>query len=106
LYKKENTIPDRLASTFKYSYKWAYNKFYIDEIYIFVTKKVIFRHISAPVAWFDRHIVDGTMNMIALVTQIASFRIRRFQSGQLQKYGFVFVTGAIVLAILFVYIWK
>jgi NADH-quinone oxidoreductase subunit L len=106
MYRKESAIPDRLATTFKYSYKWAYNKFYIDELYLFVTKKIIFRYISEPVAWFDRHIVDATMNGIASLTQNLSFRIRGFQSGQLQKYAFVFVTGAIMLAILFIYLWK
>jgi NADH-quinone oxidoreductase subunit L len=106
MYRKESSIPDRLATTFKYSYKWTYNKFYIDEIYLFVTHKIIFRYISTPIAWFDRHIIDGTMNSIAFVTQTVSFRIRRFQSGQLQKYGFVFITGAIMLAILFIYLWK
>ena len=106
MYKKETSIPDKIASTFKYSYKWAYNKFYMDEVYIFATKKIIFRYISAPIAWFDRHIVDGTMNGIASVTQIVSFRIRKFQSGQLQKYGFVFVSGAIILVIIMIYLWK
>jgi NADH-quinone oxidoreductase subunit L len=106
MYRKETAIPDRLAATFKYSYKWAYNKCYMDELYLFVTKKIIFRYISAPVAWFDRHIVDGTMNAIASVTQGVSFRIRGFQSGQLQKYAFVFISGAIMLAILFIYLWK
>jgi NADH-quinone oxidoreductase subunit L len=105
-YWKESTIADRLAGTFKYSYKWAYNKFYMDELYLFVTKKIIFRYISEPLAWFDRHIVDGTMNAIANITQDVSFRIRGFQSGQLQKYAFVFATGAIMLAILFIYLWK
>lgn len=106
MYKKESLIPDKLATTFKYSYKWAYNKFYMDEVYLFVTKKIIFRFISQPIAWFDRHVVDATMNSIANVTQNVSFRIRDFQSGQLQKYGFVFITGAIMLAILFIYLWK
>lgn len=106
MYKKESLLPDKLAATFKYSYKWAYNKFYIDEVYLFITKKIIFRFISYPIAWFDRHVVDGTMNMIANVTQNMSFRIREFQSGQLQKYAFAFVTGAITLAILFMYLWK
>ena len=106
MYKKESGIPDKLAATFKYSYKWAYNKFYMDEVYLFVTKKIIFRYISAPIAWFDRHIVDGTMNSIAFVTQVFSFRIRGFQSGQLQKYGFVFVSGALLLALLLIYLWR
>lgn len=105
MYKKENSIPDRLASALKNTYKLAYNKFYIDEIYLFITKKIIFRYISAPVAWFDRHIVDGTMNSIASVTQVVSFRIRKFQSGQLQQYAFAFISGAILLAVLLIYIW-
>ncbi len=106
MYRKETLIPDRLAATFKYGYKWTYNKFYIDELYLFVTKKIIFRYIAQPVAWFDRHIVDGTMNAIASATQVISFRIRGFQSGQLQKYAFVFITGVIMLAIFFIYLWK
>jgi NADH-quinone oxidoreductase subunit L len=105
LYSKKTTIPDRLAATFKYTYKWAYNKFYIDEIYLFITKKIIFRCISEPVAWFDRHIVDGTMNAIASVTQEVSFRIKGFQSGQIQKYAFVFISGVILLAVIFIYLW-
>jgi NADH-quinone oxidoreductase subunit L len=106
MYRKENSISDKLAARFKYSYKWAFNKFYIDEVYLFVTKKIIFRYISEPVAWFDRHVVDATMNGIAAVTQSVSFRIRGFQSGQLQKYAFVFITGAIMLVILLIYLWK
>ncbi len=105
LYSKKSPVPDRLAATFKYAYKWSYNKFYIDEIYLFVTKKIIFRFISEPVAWFDRHIVDGTMNAIAAVTQVISFRIRGFQSGQIQKYAFVFVSGAVLLVLIFIYLW-
>jgi NADH-quinone oxidoreductase subunit L len=106
MYKKETAIPDKLAATFKYGYKWAYNKFYMDEVYLFVTKKIIFRYISAPIAWFDRHVVDATMNGIAEVTQGFSYRIRAFQSGQIQKYAFVFISGVVLLVILFVYLWK
>jgi NADH-quinone oxidoreductase subunit L len=106
MYKKETAIPDKLASTFKYGYKWAYNKFYMDEVYLFVTKNIIFRYISAPIAWFDRHVVDATMNGIAEVTQGFSYRIRAFQSGQIQKYAFVFISGVVLLVILFVYLWK
>jgi NADH-quinone oxidoreductase subunit L len=106
MYKKENAIPEKLATTFKYGYKWAYNKFYMDEVYLFVTKKIIFRYISAPIAWFDRHVVDATMNGIAEVTQGVSYRIRAFQSGQIQKYAFVFISGVVLLVLLFVYLWK
>ncbi|MCX6333580.1 MAG: NADH-quinone oxidoreductase subunit L [Bacteroidia bacterium] len=106
MYSKSSNLPDRVASAFRLGYKWAYNKFYMDELYLFITKKIIFRYISEPVAWFDRHIVDGTMNAIATVTQVTSFRIRKFQSGQIQQYAFVYISGVIFLVILLVYIWR
>jgi NADH-quinone oxidoreductase subunit L len=105
MYKKETALPDKMAATFKYAYKWAFNKFYIDEVYIFVTKKVIFAKISTPVAWFDRHVVDATMNGISYVANAVSFRIRGFQSGQLQKYGFAFISGVLILALVMIYMW-
>jgi NADH-quinone oxidoreductase subunit L len=104
-YKKENGIPEKMAAFFRHLYKWSYNKFYIDEVYLFVTKKIIFQHISRPAAWFDRHVVDGTMNGIASATNRSSTGIRGFQSGQLQKYGFIFVSGVIILVFVFIYIW-
>jgi NADH-quinone oxidoreductase subunit L len=105
LYRKESGIPDKIAASLKGFYTAAYHKFYVDELYLFITKKIIFNHISRPVAWFDRHIVDGTMNGISYVTNQASNRIRGFQSGQLQHYALAFISGAIVLALVFIYFW-
>ncbi len=102
-YKKESGIPEKMSDRLKHLYNWSFNKFYIDEVYLFVTKKIIFNNISRPVAWFDRHIVDGTMNGVSWVTNQTSERIKGFQSGQLQKYGFVFVSGVIVLVFVFIY---
>ena len=104
MYKKETSIPDKVSASFKFFYRWAYNKFYFDELYLFVTKRIIFRYISKPVAWFDRYVVDGTMNGISAMTNYISFQIRDFQSGQLQQYAFVFVSGAIGLALVIMYL--
>jgi NADH-quinone oxidoreductase subunit L len=103
-YKKESGIPEKMSYRLKHIYHLSYNKFYIDEVYLFVTKKIIFNNISRPAAWFDRHIVDGTMNGIAWVTSQSSEKIKGFQSGQLQKYGFVFVSGVVVLVFVFIYV--
>jgi len=105
LYRKENTIAKKIIKSLGGFYTAAYHKFYIDEIYLFITKKIIFNLISHPIAWFDRHIVDGTMNGMAYITNEASGRIRKLQSGQLQQYALVFVSGAVLLALLFIYLW-
>jgi len=105
MYRKESALPDKVANGFKFFYRWTFNKFYIDELYLFITKKIIFNYVSRPIAWFDRRVVDGTMNGIANVTAKAADLIKDFQSGQIQKYGFVFVTGAILLAMIFIFKW-
>ena len=104
MYKNETAIPDKIAGTFKYLYKWAHRKFYMDEVYLFVTRKIIFRYISDPIAWFDRHIIDGTMNGIAGMTVYAAYAVKGLQSGKLQQYAFVFVGGTVILVLIFVYL--
>ncbi|HMT74940.1 MAG TPA: NADH-quinone oxidoreductase subunit L [Chitinophagaceae bacterium] len=104
LYKKQNTIPDKLAASFGSLYKSAYNKFYIDEIYLFVTKKVLFNLIGRPAAWFDKNIVDGMVNLTGNTTVFISEKIKKFQSGKVQLYAIAFLAGVIVLAVLFIYV--
>jgi len=104
-YRKETTLPEGLSKSLGGFYKAAFHKFYFDEIYLFITKKILFNYVSTPIAWFDRHIVDGGMNGVSYVTNQVSDKIKRFQSGQLQQYAWVFVSGAIALALVFIYYW-
>jgi len=104
-YKKENDLADKFANAFGVFYKWTYNKFYFDEIYLFVTKKIIFNLIAAPIAKFDKKIVDGTMEGIGNKTVVISKRIKGMQSGKVQDYAFSFIAGVVILAIVFIYLW-
>jgi NADH-quinone oxidoreductase subunit L len=81
-------------------YRPAVHRFYIDEVYQFITHRIIFRCISAPAAWFDRHVVDGSLNLLARGTYLVSVRIRGIQSGDIQQYTIVFLGGALVLVLL------
>ncbi len=105
-YKKENPAPQRISDGLNGFYKAAYHKFYIDELYLFVTKKIVFNFIGRPAAWIDRNIVDGFMNLIASLTEIISFLIRRLQSGRVQQYAAYFFTGVLGFVLIFVYWWK
>ena len=105
-YKKESTLPDRIAKALGNLYTWTYHKFYIDEIYLFVTKKILFKGIAGPFAKFDRKAVDGTMVGIGNSTVFTSEKIKKIQSGKVQEYALAFIAGAVVLGILFIYLWK
>jgi NADH-quinone oxidoreductase subunit L len=102
-YKRENTIADKIANSLGAFYKTIYNKFYIDEAYLFVTKRILFNNVSRPVAWFDRHVVDGAMNGIGRLISWSSEKIKGMQSGQIQHYALAFVSGAIILVLIVLY---
>lgn len=103
MYKKETTIPATISSAFGFFYKWTFNKFYFDEMYLFITRQIIFKRIAQPFAWFDRNVVDGTMNLIGNSTVAISSKIKETQSGRVQDYAFTFVSGIVVLVMVFVY---
>ena len=104
-YKKENDLADKFTNAFGVFYKWTYHKFYFDEIYLFITKKIIFNLIAAPIAKFDKKVVDGTMEGIGNKTVVISKKVKGIQSGKVQDYAFSFVVGVVVLAMVFIYLW-
>ena len=104
MYRKPSATPDKLEKTFKGLHTAASRRFYIDEVYLFITRKIVFNSISRPIAWFDRHIIDGTMNGIAGMTVYAAYAVKGLQSGKLQQYAFVFVGGTVILVLIFVYL--
>jgi NADH-quinone oxidoreductase subunit L len=105
-YKKENTKSDKAVAVFGGFYRAAYKKFYVDELYLFITKKIVFPLIGQPIAWADRNIVDGFILLLASTTAKISAAIKGLQSGKVQNYALYFFGGVLALSVLFIYIWK
>jgi len=105
MYAKESLIPQKVADSLKGFYTAAYHKFYFDELYLFITKKIIFNLIGRPAAWIDKNIFDGFMNLIASVTESISEAIKSFQSGKMQEYAIYFFAGTLGFVLLFIYLW-
>lgn len=103
LYRQQNELPEKISASLGGLYHTAYRKFYIDEIYLFITKKIIFNLVGRPAAWIDRNIVDGFMNLLAAITAKISGMIKGLQSGQVQNYALYFFGGVAGLAIIFIY---
>lgn len=100
LYMKKNDKPARMADSCRWLWTAANRRFYWDEIYLWITRKVIFDSICKPIAWFDRHIIDGTMDGFAYVTNVASGAIKGLQSGKVQMYVWWFLIGAVLLGVI------
>ena len=104
MYRKSNEKPDVVAAKISVLYKASHNKFWFDEIWLFVTHKIVFNLISRPIAWFDRYIIDGFMNMLSTVTNSVSRKIKVIQSGEIQDYAWAFIAGTLAIIVLVVFI--
>lgn len=98
LYAKKNSVPEKMKNLCPALWTAANRRFYWDEIYQFITHRFIFKVICSSIAWFDRHIIDGTMDSFAAVTQWTSAKIKGLQSGNVQAYVIWFFIGVVVLA--------
>ena len=52
-----------------------------------------------------QNMVDGTMEGIGNKTVIISEKIKGLQSGRLQDYAMFFVSGVVIIALVFIYLW-
>jgi NADH-quinone oxidoreductase subunit L len=78
-------------------YRASLNKWWFDELYhlLFI---VIGGRIAAALWWFDREVVDGTVNDVGRVTVGAGLGLRRVQTGRVQNYALGIAVGLIVMA--------
>jgi NADH-quinone oxidoreductase subunit L len=106
LFKKQNDRPARFAAALGAFYRAIHQKLYFDEVWLFITRKIIFNLIGRPAAWIDQHIVDGLINGVAWLASQISGWIRGFQSGKVQLYTLYFFAGIGALAVVFIYLWS
>ena len=101
MYKSgKQQVANALARRFNGLWTAAYHRFYLDEVYQFITHRIIFGCISRPIAWWDRHVVDGFFDFLAWGANATSDEIRGLQSGRIQQYTFVFLLGTLALILL------
>lgn len=106
LYKNKNDKADRFVGSCKAIncfFISASHRFYIDEIYLFITRKIIFGGICTAIAWFDRHVIDGFMDLLAWISRELSYDIRDVQSGNVQQYAWGFLMGVLTIALFAIY---
>ena len=78
-------------------YTLLVNKFYIDELYLLVIRGLYFT-LAAVIAWFDRHVVDGAVNLVGSASTRGGALLRRTLAGKVQGYALI-VTGGVLLAL-------
>jgi NADH-quinone oxidoreductase subunit L len=92
--------PDRvraISARVPFLYRASLNKWWFDELYDLLFIRIGGR-IAAGLWWFDRSIIDGTVNGIGSLTADAGRSLRRVQTGRVQNYALGIAIGLIVMA--------
>jgi NADH-quinone oxidoreductase subunit L len=131
-YKRDETfsIPNRLAARFAPIYGLLTNKYYVDEFYdaTVVRGTIVFaralswfdaniidglvnltRHVTVfffgyGSSLFDRFVVDGAVNGLALTAGAGSRFFRRLQTGFVQNYALVMGGGIVLIAAVYLFL--
>jgi NADH-quinone oxidoreductase subunit L len=86
-----------MTARLPFLYRASLNKWWFDDLYhlLFI---VIGGRIAAFLWWFDRVVVDGTVNGIGSLTVGAGRELRLVQTGRVQNYALGIAFGLIVMA--------
>src|SRR5436190_3291139 len=86
-----------LTARVPFLYRASLNKWWFDDLNHLLFM-VIGGRIAAFLWWFDRRVVDDTVNDIAKTTVGAGRELRRVQTGRVQNYALGIAVGLIVMA--------
>jgi NADH-quinone oxidoreductase subunit L len=77
-------------------YMLSKNKYYIDEIYLILIRAIFFT-LTEIIKWFDRHVVDGTVNLVSFLIRWSGIKLRYTMTGKVQNYALIIFGGLIVI---------
>jgi NADH-quinone oxidoreductase subunit L len=81
----------------RFLYRASLNKWWFDDLYDLLFIRIGGR-IAAAMWWFDRRIIDGTVNGVGAVVGDAGQGLRRVQTGRVQNYALGIAIGLLVMA--------
>jgi NADH-quinone oxidoreductase subunit L len=81
----------------RFLYRASLNKWWFDDVYhlLFI---VVGGRIAAFAWWFDRVVVDGSVNGLGLLVRETGGGLRRIQTGRVQNYALGIAIGLLVMA--------
>jgi NADH-quinone oxidoreductase subunit L len=86
-----------LTARAPFLYRASLNKWWFDDLYHLLFM-VIGGKVAAACWWFDREVIDGTVNAIGGATIDAGRGLRQVQTGRVQNYALGIALGLIVMA--------
>jgi len=104
LYLKERQAISAKSSDASFMMNILKQKFYIDQIYLFITHRIIFKIVGNITVWFDRYIVENISYQSGNAAVLLANKIKNLQSGKVQLYALWSLVGIFCLFLVFIYL--
>ena len=101
VYYYRRGLDEVLGSAFRPGWNFLTHRMYLDDLAQGVLVGGVFhRGICVAAQAIDTYVIDGAVNGVAWCTRRAGYYLREAQNGELQTYGFVFLSGVVLIAAL------
>ena len=97
LYVKKPNLPVIITNKVPFIYKLLLNKYYVDEIYEFVFVNSFVFGSEGIYEWFDKPVIDGTVNGSGKFTLFLGKLLSKLQTGQIRDYIYSILFGVVLL---------
>ncbi|GAW29674.1 MULTISPECIES: NADH-quinone oxidoreductase subunit L [unclassified Carboxydocella] len=98
MYLKRVISYEKVAERAGLLYKLSYNKYFIDEIYLWFNHTIV-DGLGKLLYWFDIYVIDGIVNGLGFFTRELGGGLRYAQTGRLQNYALVLFLAIVIIAI-------
>jgi NADH-quinone oxidoreductase subunit L len=98
IYRKRTGAAESIAKQFGLVYRMWRNLYWIDELYEAAVLKPFYA-ICRFFAGFDRFIVDGIVNLTAIMADLFGQILKLFQTGYVRNYALLFLMGVVAILV-------
>ena len=98
MYRRRKGIADALAARFRPVYVLWRNLYWVDELYEALILKPFYA-VSRFCAGFDRLVIDGLVNLSAIVADVFGQLLKLFQTGYVRNYALLFLMGVVMVLV-------
>ena len=105
MYIRRTELPGRLAARLPVAYEASFNKLYMDQVYEVVPIRSTIAFAGWLWTFFDVKVIDGAVNGLARLWELAGERLRPLQTGRVQNYALSIFAGMVVLVVVLAWFW-
>lgn len=101
IYVSKRISAEDIRAKFPGVYRLLKNKYYVDELYLWMIHRIMDGVVARVLYWIDLYIVDGIVNGLGNITKRSGRTLRHINTGQMQTYILVSFLFTVFIYLIF-----